>query len=124
MLCLDAIALQTSKKWNSDCRVVLDHENLHVVMVSRRMPTMQRHKRYPGFTFIWTGARIALVPSFLQIPAQKGTDMPSSPRAVRPPRARRHSTKERVISTGLATAACVGLVGVIGVRAIKQSAAA
>lgn len=124
VLCLDAIPLQPSKKWNSDRRVVLHHENLHLVMVSRRMPMTQRQKRYPGFTFIRTGPHMALVASCLRSPTQEGTDVPSTPRTVRPPRARRHSTKERIISTGLATAACVGLVGVIGVRAIEQSAAA
>ena len=40
----------------------------------------------------------------------------------RSPRSR--STADRVVSAGLATAACVGLIGVIGVRSMEQSAAA
>ena len=41
-----------------------------------------------------------------------------------PMRAPRHrSTTDRVISAGLAAAACAGLVGVIGVRSIEHSAA-
>jgi hypothetical protein len=37
---------------------------------------------------------------------------------------RNRSTADRVISAGLATAACAGLIGVIGIRSMEQSAAA
>ena len=37
---------------------------------------------------------------------------------------RRRTTADKIISAGLATAACAGLVGMIGVRTIEQSAAA
>jgi uncharacterized coiled-coil protein SlyX len=37
---------------------------------------------------------------------------------------RRRTTADKVISAGLATAACAGLIGVIGVRTIEQAAAA
>jgi len=42
----------------------------------------------------------------------------------KPRRDKRHSTRERVIATSLATATCVGLVGLIGVRTLDQSAQA
>ncbi|MBK9738871.1 MAG: hypothetical protein IPO93_05075 [Actinobacteria bacterium] len=40
-----------------------------------------------------------------------------------PLRSRRRSTADKIVSAGLATAACAGLVGVIGVRTIEQSVA-
>jgi len=42
----------------------------------------------------------------------------------KPRRDKRHSTRERVIASGLATATCVGLVGLIGFRTLDQSAQA
>jgi len=42
----------------------------------------------------------------------------------KPRRDKRHSTRERVIASGLATATCVGLVGLIGFRTMDQSAQA
>ena len=42
----------------------------------------------------------------------------------KPRRDKRHSTRERVIASSLATATCVGLVGLIGFRTLDQSAQA
>ncbi|MCX6432151.1 MAG: hypothetical protein NTX29_05005, partial [Actinobacteria bacterium] len=51
--------------------------------------------------------------------------MSNSRRTTAPLRGRRNrSTADKIISAGLATATCVGIVGVIGVRTIEASAAA
>ena len=42
----------------------------------------------------------------------------------RRPRRRTNSTASKIVSAGLATATCVGLVGVIGIRTAQESAAA
>jgi hypothetical protein len=51
-------------------------------------------------------------------------DMTTSRHHAAPMRARRHWTTDRIISAGLAVTACAGIVGVIGVRSIEESAAA
>ena len=43
---------------------------------------------------------------------------------VKPRRDKRHSTKERAIATGLATATCLGLVGLIGFKTLDSAAQA
>ncbi len=50
--------------------------------------------------------------------------MTTSRHLAAPLRARRHWTSDRIISAGLAVTACAGIVGVIGVRSIEDSAAA
>jgi len=42
----------------------------------------------------------------------------------KPRRDKRHSTKERAIATGLATATCLGLVGLIGFKTLDNAAQA
>ena len=42
----------------------------------------------------------------------------------KPRRDKRHSTKERAIATGLATATCLGLVGLIGFKTLDSAAQA
>lgn len=49
--------------------------------------------------------------------------MTSTRQGFGPMRPRSRSNRDRILSAGLATTACVGLVGVIGVRTIEQSAA-
>ena len=44
--------------------------------------------------------------------------------AIRRPSRRTNSTASKIVSAGLATATCIGLVGVIGVRTAQESAAA
>lgn len=50
--------------------------------------------------------------------------MTASRHMAAPLRTRRHWTTDRIISAGLAVTACAGIVGVIGVRSIEDSAAA
>ena len=51
--------------------------------------------------------------------------MTNSRHTTAPMRSRRsRSTADKIISAGLATATCVGIVGVIGIRSIEASAAA
>ena len=50
--------------------------------------------------------------------------MTTSRHLAAPMRTRRHWTTDRIISAGLAVTACAGIVGVIGVRSIEDSAAA
>lgn len=50
--------------------------------------------------------------------------MTTSRHLAAPLRTRRHWTTDRIISAGLAVTACAGIVGVIGVRSIEDSAAA
>jgi hypothetical protein len=50
--------------------------------------------------------------------------MTTSRHMAAPLRTRRHWTADRIISAGLAVTACAGIVGVIGVRSIEDSAAA
>jgi len=57
-------------------------------------------------------------------PYEGWTTMTSTRHTAGPLRPRRRSTADKIISAGLATAACAGLVGVIGVRTMEQSAAA
>jgi hypothetical protein len=50
--------------------------------------------------------------------------MTASRHLAAPLRTRRHWTTDRIVSAGLAVTACAGIVGVIGVRSIEDSAAA
>lgn len=50
--------------------------------------------------------------------------MTTSRHMTAPLRTRRHWTTDRIISAGLAVTTCAGIVGVIGVRSIEDSAAA
>jgi hypothetical protein len=55
---------------------------------------------------------------------ERTLDMTTSRHLAAPMRTRRHWTTDRIISAGLAVTACAGIVGVIGVRSIEDSAAA
>jgi hypothetical protein len=51
------------------------------------------------------------------------TDMTTSRHLAAPLRSRRRLSTDRIISTGLAVTACAGMVAVIGVRSMEDSAA-
>ena len=137
VLRLDPVALETGKERLGHGRVVLDDQHLHGPIVARHVrdgrastPGCNGSGRpYSCLTSLRAVPEMPPLPSYQRHqhpwrPSRSDPNMNASRHMAAPLRTRRHWSTDRIISAGLAVTACAGIVGVIGVRSMEDSAAA